>query len=71
MHVQKKKYVNFVSISRLTGKCVNWSKTAFVNTVYKLFYRLFSYTRVNVKFDKTSFVNTADTVRGSTLEVRI
>ena len=40
---------------------LNWSKTAFVNTVYKLFRRLFSYTRLNAKlgFCKTSFVNTA------------
>ena len=36
------------------------SKTVFVNTVYKLFKRLFSYTRLNAKlgFSKTSFVNT-------------
>ena len=40
---------------------LNWIKTAFVNTVYKLFKRLFSYTRANPKlgFGKTSFVNTA------------
>ena len=40
---------------------LNWRKTAFVNTVYKLFKRLFSYTRVNAKLGmcKTSFVNTA------------
>ena len=36
----------------------------FVNTVYKLFKRLFSYTRLNAKlrFGKTSFVSTADSV---------
>ena len=41
---------------------LNWSKTAkIVNTVYKLFKRLISYTRVDIKlrFRKTSFVNTA------------
>ena len=40
---------------------LNCCKTAFVNTVYKLFKRLFSYTRVHAKlgFSKTSFVNTA------------
>ena len=34
---------------------LNLSKTAFVNTVYKLFKRMFSYTRVNAKlgFGKT------------------
>ena len=39
----------------------NRSKTAFVNKVYKLFKRLFSYTHLNAKlgFNKTSFVNTA------------
>ena len=43
---------------------LNWSKTALVNTVYKLFKRLFSYTRLNAKlgFSKTSFVNMAVTV---------
>ena len=33
---------------------LNWGKTVFVNTVYELFRRLFSYTR-----GKTSFVKTA------------
>ena len=42
---------------------LNWSKIAFVNTVYKLF----SYTRLNAKlgFSKTSFVNTDDNVQHS------
>ena len=40
---------------------LNWSKTAFVHTVFKLFKRRFSYTRLNAKlgFSETSFVNTA------------
>ena len=43
---------------------LNWSETAFVNTVYKLFKRLFSYTRLKAKlgFSKTSFVNTDNNV---------
>ena len=44
---------------------LNWSKTAFVNTVFKLFKRMFSYTRVNAKLGsgKTSFMNTPDGVQ--------
>ena len=44
---------------------LNWSKTAFVNTVYIFFKRMFSYTRVNAKlgFGKTSFMNTPDSVQ--------
>ena len=44
---------------------LNWSKTVFVNIVYKLFKRLFTYTRLNSKlgFGKTSFVNTAINVQ--------
>ena len=44
---------------------LNWSKTVFVNTVYKLFKRMFSYTGVNAKlgFGKTSFMNTPDSVQ--------
>ena len=40
---------------------LSWSKTVFVNKVYKLCKRLFSYTRVTAKlgFGKTYFVNTA------------
>ena len=40
---------------------LNWGKTVFVNTVYKLFKRSFSYTCVNAKlrFCNISFVNTA------------
>ena len=50
---------------RYSEVSLNWSKTAFVNTVYKLFKLLFSYTRVYAKlgFSKTSFVNTADNVQ--------
>ena len=44
---------------------LNWSKTAFVNMVYKLFKCMFSYTRVNAKlgFGKTSFMITPDSVQ--------
>ena len=44
---------------------LNWSKTAFVNTVYKLLKRMFSYTRVSAKlgFGKTSFINTPDRIQ--------
>ena len=44
---------------------LNWSKTAFVNTVYTLFKRMFSYTRVNAEigFGKTSFMNKPDRVQ--------
>ena len=51
-------------LKRHSEVLLNWSKTAFVNRVYKLFKRLFSYTRLNAKlgFSKTSFVNTAASV---------
>ena len=44
---------------------LNCSKTVFVNTVFKLFKRMFSYTRVNAKlgFGKSSFMNTPDSVQ--------
>ena len=44
---------------------LNWSKTAFVNMVYKLFKHMFNYTRVNAKlgFGKTSFMNMPDSVQ--------
>ena len=54
-------WVHELQIKQHSGVLLNWSKTAFVNTVFKLIKHLFSYTRLNAKlwFGKTSFVNTA------------
>ena len=59
MNVGSKSKTN--RLKRYSEVLLNWSKIAFVNTVYKLFKLLFSYTRVYAKlgFSKTSFVNTA------------
>ena len=55
MNVVSDQTVKPASLNGIVKVLLNWSKAAFVNTVYKLFKRLLSYTRVDAKvgFGKT------------------